>query len=90
MDFTYIERIIAVVRVLLGDLCEYSDIVSCHADIHLTEVAGNVFLESIKFSWYDTLIVTQTRIMLRPEYGSEKVVMEYTSFDELLSKGEKI
>lgn len=89
MDFTYIERIIASVRTLLGDLSDYSSILSAHASIHLEEVAGHVFLESIKFSWYDTLIVTQTRILFRPERGREKIVMEYASFDDLLSKGEK-
>jgi len=89
MDFTYIERIIASVRTLLGDLKEYSSVVSSNANIRLHEVSGNVFLESIVFANYDMIFVTQTRIMFRPEHGTEKVVMEYTSFDELISKGER-
>lgn len=89
MDFTYIERIIASVRNLLALFPEYSETISHNANIRLNEVEGNVFLDSISIRWYDEILITQTRVLFRPEHGKEKVVMEYKSFDDLISKGEK-
>lgn len=89
MDFTYIERIIASVRNLLAFFPEYSETISHNARIRLNEVEGNVFLDSISIRWYDEILITQTRVLFRPEHGKEKVVMEYESFDDLISKGEK-
>lgn len=80
-----ISKVVEKVRVLAK--LNYSDIVKHepHINTKFDEKTGNLSLSSISFDWYDSILVTDTKIIYKPEHGERKILVEYNNFRDLIN-----
>ena len=80
-----IKQIIAKVRQIYKYDETYKEIVSRNPSIHLSETRdGEIQLDSIRFSWYDSMLISKSGIWYTPSYGDTKAILKYRSFEEFL------
>ena len=79
-----IMQIIEKVRSISKYNPDIKQLVRADSKVTLVEFDGELMLESISFSCYDTLIVTQHSITLILEHGTRKVLFKYDGWNGLL------
>lgn len=80
-----VKQIIKKVRNIYKYDETYRKIIERKANVNLSEDDnGNIQLKSISFSWYDEILVSKSGIIFKPSYGENKIILKYSSFEELL------
>lgn len=80
-----IKEVIKKVRELYRYDNEISNIVKQRATIECREDSkGNISLDKIEFSYYDTLYVEENSIKYSPEHGRSEILLTYSGWDGLL------
>ena len=88
MEKTPLENLIAEVvkKVRLLAKLNYSDTIERSPTINVDydEKTGKLTLRNISFDWYDSIIVTNNKIVYKGEKCVGKTLIEYKSFEDLL------
>lgn len=80
------KTIIAKVREMYKNDSRLNHLLKMCAFVDMKETeSGKIELRSIRFLYYDVLIVTNKRIIFNPEMRCEETLIEYNGFEELLS-----
>lgn len=79
------QKVIKRVRDLYRMIPEYRDVVDTRAHINFSEATdGSLNLDSIQFSYWDSIYVSPKGMVFVPEHGQRRKLMEYDSFEAFL------
>lgn len=80
--YAYAERVTKKVRKLLKHDYRVKDFIQSNP---LISINGNYCLESIVWRYYDTTLIVTERCVILKSWNTQTVILEYNSFDSLLS-----